>query len=129
MLDKVCSHMKEILEVGAICPNLSPWCNAIVLVHKKEGSLHFCIDFCKLNARTKKYAYPLPQIQEAIKSLVGTGYFSSLDIKKGLWHIAMDEASKQYTTFTMGNIGFFECECMQFGLSNTPATFQRLMQI
>ena len=40
----------------------------------------------------------------------------------------MDEASKQYTTFTVGNLGFFECDRMPFGLCNMPATFQRLMQ-
>ena len=40
----------------------------------------------------------------------------------------MNEALKQYTAFTVGNLGFFECECMLFGLYNTLATFQRLMQ-
>ena len=40
----------------------------------------------------------------------------------------MDEALKQYTAFTVGNLGFFECEHMSFGLCNAPATFQRLMQ-
>ena len=40
----------------------------------------------------------------------------------------MDEASMQYTTFTMGNLGFFECEHMPFGLCNVPATFHSLMQ-
>ena len=40
----------------------------------------------------------------------------------------MEEASKQYTTFTVGNLGFFECNCMPFGLCNMPATFQQLMQ-
>ena len=40
----------------------------------------------------------------------------------------MEEVSKQYTAFTVGNLGFFECNCMPFGLCNVPATFQRLMQ-
>ena len=39
----------------------------------------------------------------------------------------MKESSKQYTTFTVRTLGFFQCECMPFGLCNTPATFQRLM--
>ena len=40
----------------------------------------------------------------------------------------MDESLKQYTMFTVGNLGFFECDCMPFGLCNVPATFQWLMQ-
>ena len=40
----------------------------------------------------------------------------------------MDEASKQYTAFMVGNPGFFKCEQMPFGLYNAPATFQRLRQ-
>ena len=62
MLDETHAHLKEMLEVGTIQPSQSPWCNVVVLVHKKDGGLHFCIDFHKLNARTKKDSYPLPQI-------------------------------------------------------------------
>ena len=40
----------------------------------------------------------------------------------------MDETSKQYTAFTVGSLGFFECEHMPFGLCNAPTTFQQLMQ-
>ena len=73
MVDEVHAHVKEMLEVCAIHPSQSPWCNAVVLVCKKDGGLHFCIDFCKLNARTKKDSYLLPQIQEAMENLVGEG--------------------------------------------------------
>ena len=118
----------EMLEYGAIRPSQSAWCNAVVLVRKKDGSLCFCIDFRHLNACTKKDSYSLPRIQEVLDSLVGTGHFSCLDLKSGFWQIRMDEASKQHTTFTMGNLGFFECDRMPFGLCNAPATFQQLMQ-
>ena len=117
-----------MLKVGTIYPSQSPWCNTIVLVHKKDGVLWFCIDFCKLNARAKKDSYLLPWIQEAIESLVRAGYFSCLDLKAGFWQIAMIQASNEYTAFTEGNLGFFECKCMPIGLCNAQAMFQRLMQ-
>ena len=88
----------------------------------------FCIDFWHLNTVTKKDSYPLPRIQEALESLVSAGYFSCLDLKSRFWQIKMNESSKQYTMFTIGNLGFFKCDCMPFGLCNAPATFQWLMQ-
>ena len=128
MVEEVRNHLREMLESGAIRPSQSTWCNAVILVRKKDSSLHFCIDFRCLNAHTKKDSYPLPQIQEALESLVGTGHFSCLDLKSGFWQIKMDEASKQYTAFTVGNLGFFKCDRMPFGLCSAPATFQWLMQ-
>ena len=117
-----------MLESGAIQPSQSAWCNTVVLVRKKDGGLCFCINFCHLNVCTKKDSYSLPRIQETLESLVGSGHFSCLHLKLGFWQIKMDEALKQYTTFMVGNLGFFECNCMPFGLCNVPATFQRLMQ-
>ena len=70
----------------------------------------------------------MPRIQEAIKSLVGAGHLSCLDLKSTFWQIKMDELSKQYTTCTVGNLGFFKCDHMPFELCNVPAMFQRLMQ-
>ena len=115
-----------MLDSGTIHPSQSALCNAVVLVWK-DGSLHFCVDFCHLNAH-RKDSYPLPRIQEALKSLVSTVYFSCLDLKSRFWQIKIDEVSKQYTAFTIGNLGFFKCDHMPFGLCNMPATFQRLMQ-
>ena len=110
MVEEVRNHLKEMLESGTIRPSQSAWCNAVVLVWKKDGGLHFCIDFCHLNACTKKDSFPLPRIQEALESLVGAGHVSCLDLKSGFWQIKMEETSKQYTAFTVGNLGFFECD-------------------
>ena len=120
--------MNDMLQAGAIRPSSSPWCNTVILIQKKDGGLHFCIDFRKLNVRTKKDSYPLPCIQETLESLKGSCIFSSFDFKSGFWQVEMDETSKQYTAFTVGLLGFFKCECMPFKLCNAPTTFQRLMQ-
>ena len=97
-----------MLESGTIWPSQSAWCNAVVLVRKKDAGLQFCIDFCHLNACMKKDSYPLPRIQEVLESLADTGHFSCLDLKSGFWQIKMEEASKQYTAFTVGNFGVFQ---------------------
>ena len=64
LFDEVKNHLKEMIEVGAIHKSNSPWASAIVLVRKKDGSLRFCIDLRKLNARTIKDAYNLQRIYE-----------------------------------------------------------------
>ena len=128
LVEEVRNHVQEMLELGAIQPSHSAWCNTVVLVRKKDGGLWFCINFCCLNICMKKDSYPLPRIQEALKSLVGVGHFSCLDLKSGFWQIKMEEASKHYTAFTVGNLGFFECNHMPFGLCNAPTTFHRLVQ-
>ena len=128
LVEEAQNHLQEMLESDTIWPSQSVWCNVVVLVRKKDGGLQFCIDFCCLNAYMKKDSYPLPRIQEALESLIGAEHFSCLDLKSRFWQIKMKETLKQYTTFTVGNLGFFECDHMPFGLCNMLATFQRLMQ-
>ena len=85
--------MGNVGESGAIRPSQSAWCNIVVLVWKKDGSLWFCIEFCHLNTHMKKDSNPLPRIKEVLESLVGAGHFSCLDLKSGFWQIK-EEASK-----------------------------------
>ena len=127
-LDEVREHLKLMLDAGVIRPSNSPWCNAVVLVRKKDGSLHFCIDFRKLNSLTVKDSHPLPCICETLESLTGAAHYSTFDMNSGFWQVPMDEESKQYTAFTLGSMGLYKCESMPFGLCNVPPTFQRLMQ-
>ena len=58
LVEEVREHIQEMLDGGAIRPSQSPWCNAVVLVQKKDGGLRFCTNFHRLNSRTKKDAYP-----------------------------------------------------------------------
>ena len=128
LVDEVRAHLKEMLDAGVIEPSNSPWSNAVVLVRKKDGGLRFCIDFRRLNQRTVQDAYQLPRISEALDLLRGMKCFSCLDLKSGFWQIPMALGSRKYTAFTVGNLGFFECNRMPFGLTNAPATFQRTME-
>ena len=127
-LDEVRGHLKLMLDAGVVRPSNSPWCNAVVLVRKKDGSLRFCIDFRRLNALTVKDSHPLPHICETLESLARVAHYSTFDLNSGFWQVPMDEESKQYTAFTLGSMGLYECESMPFGLCNAPPTFQRLMQ-
>ena len=127
-LDEVREHLKLMLDAGVIRPSNSPWCNAVVLVRKKDGSLRFCIDFRKLNSLTVKDSHPLPRICETLESLAGAAHYSTFDMNSGFWQVPMSPESKQYTAFTLGSMGLYECESMPFGLCNAPPTFQRLMQ-
>ena len=127
-LDEVREHLKLMLDAGVIQPSNSPWCNAVVLVRKKDGSLRFCIDFRKLNSLTVKDSHPLPRICETLESLTGAAHYSTFNMNSGFLQVPMDEESKQYTAFTFGSMGLYECESMPFGLCNALPTFQRLMQ-
>ena len=60
--------------------------------------------------------------------MAGAAHFSTMDFKSGFWQVKMAPKSQQYTTFTMGNLGFYEFTHMPFGLCNAPLTFQCLMQ-
>ena len=93
LVDEVHQHIQEMLDGGAIQPSQSPWCNAMVLVRKKDGSLWFCIHFCRLNTQTKKYAYPLPCMQETMESMFGARHFSCMDLKSGFWQVKMAKDS------------------------------------
>ena len=128
LLEEVCASLLDMLDAGAVHLSQSLWCNMVVLVRKKDGTLHFCVDFRCLNTWMKKDSYPLPCIQEALESMVGSAHFSSMDFKSGFWQIKMAPESQQYMAFTVGNLRFYEFIHMPFGLCNAPATFQHLMQ-
>jgi hypothetical protein len=70
----------------------------------------------------------LLRFDDIIDTLSGAKYFSKLDLMSRYWLVEIAEKDKHKTAFLVGNLGFCECNRMCFGLTNVPATFQRLME-
>ncbi|KAJ8405655.1 hypothetical protein AAFF_G00316350 [Aldrovandia affinis] len=80
-----------------------------------------------LNAVTRKDAYPLPRINDALDHISGSRWFSSLDLRNGYWQVELAPDAWPKTAFTIGQ-GLWQFRVMPFGLCNAPATFERLME-
>lgn len=119
-------EVKKMLDLGIIEPCKSPWSSPVCMVPKKDNTYRFCVDYRKLNACTKKDAYPIPLISGILDKLRDAKFISSLDIKSAYWQVPLAESSKDYTAFSVVG-GLYRFCVMPFGLTNSPATWERLI--
>ena len=120
-------HIRALLDAGIIRESSSPYASPIVLVRKKNGSLRLTVDYRKLNQKTIKDAYALPRIDDAFSCLSGAKWFSVMDLKSGYYQVEMEPCDREKTAFVCP-LGFYEYTRMPQGVTNAPATFQRLME-
>lgn len=125
--DELRTHLSELLSAGIIEKSKSSFCSNIVRAKKKDGTLRMCIDFRTLNSRSKTDAYNLPRPEILIDCIQGAKFMASLDLFSGYHQILMDAKSREYTAFSVGNLGFYQYRKMPFGLHGSPGCFQRLM--
>ena len=126
--EEVKEHLQVLLERGVIRPSQSDYASPIVLVRKKSGALRLCVDYRRLNAKTRKDAYPLPRIDESLDALGRAQYFSAIDLASAYNQVEVHPDDRHKTAFTTP-MGLYEYNRMPFGLCNAPGTFQRLMQM
>jgi hypothetical protein len=69
--DEIEKAIKELLVMGHIRPNTSPFAYLVILVLKKDGTLRMCIDYRALNKKMIKNRYPTPRIDELMDELHG----------------------------------------------------------
>jgi len=98
----------------------------VFFIKKKDSSLRLVQDYHALNAVTVKNRYPLPLISELISQLRGARYFTKLDVRWGFNNICIKPRDEWKAAFRT-NRGLFEPLVMFFRMTNSPATFQTMM--
>jgi hypothetical protein len=124
--DELDKFLAENLKKGYIRPSQSPMASPFFFVDKKDGKLRPCQDYRYLNDWTIKNAYPLPLISDIMDKLQGAKYFTKLDVRWGYNNIRIKKGDEWKAAFKT-NRGLFEPTVMFFGMTNSPATFQSMM--
>ncbi|KAL7848206.1 hypothetical protein AOLI_G00229240 [Acnodon oligacanthus] len=122
------NRVDELLKADIIEESYSPWAAPVILVHKKDGTWRFCLDYRKLNAVTIKDSHPLPKVDDTLDALSGSAWFSTMDLQHGYWQVEVEEQDWEKTAFTTSS-GLYHFKVLPMGLTNAPATFQRLMEM
>jgi len=124
--EEVQNFMEDQLRKGYIRPSKSPQTSPVFFVGKKDGSKQMVMDYCNLNNQTVKNNYPLLLITELIDNIDSKKVFTKMDLRWGFNNMRIkeeDEWKRAFITY----IGSFKPTVMFFGMMNSPATFQVMM--
>ena len=114
------------MEHGLIKRSRSPYSAPIVLDQKKDQSWRMCIDYTRLNEKTKTNAAAMQDCGSLLHSIPANYWYSVIDCNSGFWQIPLSEDSYEKSAFSTEK-EHFEFVVMPFGLKNAPKTFQSLM--
>lgn len=118
-------EVQYLLEHELTEQSFSSWASPCLLVNKSDGMYWFCTDYRKLSNVTKADSFPLPQIEDCVDQVGSAKFVSKFDLKS-YWQIPLSNCAYEVSAF-MTPSGLYTYKIMSFGLHNTPATFQHLM--
>ena len=118
--------VEEHLRRNTIRPSWSPYAANFFFVKKKDGKLRPVQDYQPLNKWTKKNRNVSPLIPSVVDRLAGCTLFTKFDIRWGYNNIRIKPGDEWKAAFLTPE-GLFEPTVMFFGLTNSPATFQMMM--
>jgi hypothetical protein len=127
-LDVIDTEIEKLVSCGVVEPASSPWASNVVVVTKHDSSPRITLDFRQLNNVTYKDRYPLPIISECLDSFKGASYFGILDLRSSFYQVPLDIRDRDKTAFVTRK-GQWRFRRLPMGLTNSPATFQRLMDL
>ena len=119
-------ELDYMLENGIAEPSQSAWSSPVVMIPKTDGSVRFCTDFRKVNQVTVGDSQPIPRISSCIDEIGTAKYLTKIDMLKGYWSVPLTERAKSISAFVTPE-GLFQYKVMAFGLRNSGATYQRLI--
>ena len=128
LLPKLKAELSRMEDMGVIRPITIPtdWCSGIVVVPKKNGDIHICVDLTHVNEAIKCERLQLPSEAETLGQLHGATIFSKLDATSSFWQIPLAPKTQLFTTF----ITPFRRYCftrLPFGINSAKEHYQRRM--
>lgn len=127
--DRARDRLAEKQALGIIEPvTVAPrWISGMSLVPKGKDDFRLVVNMRGPNKAIRRAFHPLPTIEEIRTKLVGSGWYSKLDIKNAFYHLELDEKSRELTTFQTEN-GMMRYTRLLFGVNCAPEMFQRMME-
>ena len=114
----------ELLDNGFIRVSNSPVAAPVIFVKKPGGGLWFCVDYRRLNEISRKDSYPIPRIDETLRTIAAAKYISKVDVISAFHQIRVKDGDEWKTAFNT-RFGLYEWLVTPFGLTGAPTTFQR----
>lgn len=120
------TEIEYMLSNDIIEPSKSAWSSPCILIPKPDGTQRFVTDFRKVNSITVPDSYPLPRILDCIDCIGNAMYVTTCDLLKGYWAVPLTQRAKEISAFVTPK-GLWQYKVAPYGMRNSGATFQRLM--